>query len=325
MADPKEKDDEIAVMEAQDGSATVDLPEALLDGVEDSDLDAKNDGGSVNSDDEDHPDDDAELRSAKRNRRRAKKDLIRKTNQEKDVRLQQLSRENEEFKRRLAQLERNTKAEQITRIDKNIEDAQVRLEYAKMKLSEATSNNDGQAMVEAQTLWQNAQEEVRNLSSMRQRADAELRKPQQQNMPDPQVQKLASQWIRKNSWYNPEASDPDSRVAKKIDELMSAQGWNPADPDYWDELTSRLQKELPHRYNDSNDDEIREVRRPRNVVGSSGREASAAYGGVNRSQFTLSPERVKAMKEAGAWDNPERKQKMIRQFIAYDRANGNRN
>lgn len=325
MADPKEKDDEIAVMEAQDGSATVDLPEALLDGVEDSDLDAKNDGGSVNPDDEDHPDDDAELRSAKRNRRRAKKDLIRKTNQEKDVRLQQLSRENEEFKRRLAQLERNTKAEQITRIDKNIEDAQVRLEYAKMKLSEATSNNDGQAMVEAQTLWQNAQEEVRNLSSMRQRADAELRKPQQQNTPDPVVQKFAAQWIRKNSWYNPEGNDPDSRVAKKIDELMSAQGWNPADHDYWEELTSRLQKELPHRYNDSNDDEIREVRRPRNVVGSSGREASAAYGGVNRSQFTLSPERVKAMKEAGAWDNPERKQKMIRQFIAYDRANGNRN
>lgn len=325
MADPKEKDEEIAVMEAQDGSATVDLPEALLDGVEDSDLDVKNDGGSVNSEDEDHPDDDAELRSAKRNRRRAKKDLIRKTNQEKDVRLQQLARENEEFKRRLAQLERNTKAEQITRIDKNIEDAQVRLEYAKMKLSEATSNNDGQAMVEAQTLWQNAQEEVRNLSSMRQRADAELRKPQQENLPDPQVQKLAAQWIRKNSWYNPAASDPDSRVAKKIDELMSAQGWNPADPDYWEELTSRLQKELPHRYNDSNDDDNREVRRPRNVVGSSGREASAAYGGVNRSQFTLSPERVKAMKEAGAWDNPERKQKMIRQFIAYDRANGNRN
>lgn len=325
MADTKEKDDEIAVMEAQDGSATVDLPEAMLDGIEDGDLDAKNDGGGVNSDDEDHPDDDAELRSAKRNRRRAKKDLIRKTNQEKDVRLQQLARENEQMRRDITELKRNTKAEQITRIEKNIEDAQVRLEYAKMKLSEATSNNDGQAMVEAQTMWQNAQEEVRNLNGLRQRADAELRRPQQENLPDPQVQKLAAQWIRKNAWYNPATSDPDSRVAKKIDELMSAQGWNPADPDYWDELTSRLQKELPHRYNDSNDDENRGVRRPRNVVGSSGREASAAYGGVNRSQFTLSPERVKAMKEAGAWDNPERKQKMIRQFIAYDRANGNRN
>lgn len=326
MADPKEKDDDIAVMEAQDGSATVDLPENMLEGVETEDLDTKNDGGRVQDDDADHPDDDAELRSAKRNRRRAKKELIRKTNQEKDVRLQQLSRENEEFKRRLAQLERNTKAEQITRIEKNIEDAQVRLEYAKMKLAEATQNNDGQAMVEAQTLWQNAHEEVRSLSSVKERADAELRRePQQNQLPNPKVQKLAAQWMRKNPWYNPAASDPDSRVAKKIDELLSEQGLDPSDEDYWEELTSRLREELPHRYNDSNDDEIREVRRPRNVVGSSGREASAAYGGVNRSQFTLSPERVKAMKDAGAWDNPERKARMIRQFIAYDRANGNRN
>jgi hypothetical protein len=137
------------------------------------------------------------------------------------------------------------------------------------------------------------------------------------------VSDLATKWIRKNSWYNANGADRDSRVAKKIDELMSAQGWDPSDPDYWDELDSRLQKELPHRYNETNDDEIREVRRPRNVVGSAGREASAAYGGNNRSQFVLSPERVRAMKEAGAWDNPERKAKMIKHFMAFDRSNRN--
>jgi len=179
-------------------------------------------------------------------------------------------------------------------------------------------------MVEAQTLWQAAQDESRQLASMRAQADRELKQPQQQvNVPDPEVQRLAAQWMRKNNWYNPDGSDKDSRIAKKIDEVMSTQGWNPTDPDYWDELTSRLQKELPHRYNDSNDDDSRDVRRPRNVVGSAGREASAAFGGSNRSQFVLSPERVKAMKEAGAWDNPERKAKMIKQFIAYDRANRN--
>ena len=332
MADPK--DNEIAVLEGQDGSATVELPEGLLDDGDDAGAGAQSasqnaDGGSQSADadaDADHPDDDEELRAAKRNRRKAKKDLIRKTNQEKDLRLQQLQRENEEFKRRLSQLERNTKAEQVTRIEKGIEDAQVRLEYAKMKLAEATSNNDGNAMVEAQTLWQNAQEEVRQLALLKQQAEEEIRRPQQQaNVPDPTVQRLAAQWMRKNNWYNPNSNDPDSRVAKKIDELMVTQGWNPSDPDYWDELTSRLQKELPHRYNDPNDDDVREVRRPRNVVGSAGREASAAYGGSNRSQFVLSPERVKAMKEAGAWDNPERKAKMIKQFIQYDRANGVRN
>ena len=330
MADPNEKDTEIAVMEAQDGSATVDLPDGLIDDdVQDGANMAQGgqtDDSGPNDEDSDHPGDNEELRQAKRNRRKAKKDLIRKTNQEKDIRLQQLARENEEFKRRLGQLERNTKAESVTRLEKGIEDAQVRLEYAKMKLAEATQNQDGQAMVEAQTLWQSAQEEVRNLNSLRERAAEDLKRPQEHSVPDPSVQRLAAQWIRKNNWYNPAGADPDSRVAKKVDELMVTQGWNPSDPDYWDELTSRLQKELPHRYNDSNDDEDdRVVRRPRNVVGSAGREAPAAYGGVNRNQFVLSPDRVKAMKEAGAWDNPDRKAKMIKQFIAFDRANGNRN
>ena len=323
MATTKDKNDEIAVLEEKDGSATVDLPETMLDGVEE---DQKAEGGRVSDEDTDHPDDDDELRAAKRNRRRAKKDLIRKTNQEKDVRLTQLQRENEQFKQRLSQLERNTKSEHLVRIDKHMEDAQVRLEYAKMKLSEATQNGDGQAMVEAQTMWQTAQEEARNLNILRQRANQELQQPQHQvHVPDPEVQRLATQWMRKNSWYNPEATDPDSRIAKKIDEVMSTQGWNATDPDYWDELDSRLQKELPHRYNGSNDDDSRSVRRPRNVVGSAGREASAAYGGSNRSQFVLSPDRVKAMKEVGAWDNPERKARMVKQFIEFDRQNGRRN
>lgn len=314
MSDTDKKIEDLSIEEDQDGSAVVDIPENLANFGDD---DAGNDADAGGND----------LQEAKRNRRRAKKDLIRKTNQEKDARLAQLQRENEIMNRRLAQLERNTKAEHITRIDKNIEDAQVRLEYAKMKLAEATQNQDGEAMVEAQTLWQSAQEEVRNLAQIRRQADREMREqPQEQfQMPDQRVQKLAAKWMKKNKWYNPQANDADSRVAKKVDELMVTQGWDPADPDYWDELSARLQKELPHRYNGGNDDDEREVKRPRNVVGSAGREASAAYGGSNRTQFVLSPERVRAMKDAGAWDNPERKARMIKEFMAYDRMNGRNN
>lgn len=323
MAEVKEK---LEVEEQNDGSATVEVPEKDLvpDTVEEQNgFDRAKESNDSNDADADHPDDDEELRAAKRNRRRAKKDLVRKTNQEKDVRLQALQRENEEFKRRLSQLERNTKAEHVVRIDKNIEDAQTRLEYAKMKIAEATQNQDGQGMVDAQLLLQNASDEVRQLKQMRNQADQELKRPQQNNAKDPAIARRANEWVRRNSWYDSSLRDPDSKVAKKMDELMVAQGWNPTDPDYWDELDSRLQKELPHRYNDRNDDERRNVRRPRNVVGSAGREASASYGGSNRSQFVLSPERVKAMKDAGAWDNPERKAKMIKQFMAYDRANRN--
>jgi len=323
MAEVKEK---LEVEEQNDGSATVEVPEKDLvpDTVEEQNgFDRAKESNDSNDADADHPDDDEELRAAKRNRRRAKKDLVRKTNQEKDVRLQALQRENEEFKRRLSQLERNTKAEHVVRIDKNIEDAQTRFEYAKMKIAEATQNQDGQGMVDAQLLLQNASDEVRELKQMRNQADQELKRPQQNNAQDPAIARRANEWVRRNSWYDSSLRDPDSKVAKKVDELMVAQGWNPTDPDYWDELDSRLQKELPHRYNDRNDDEKRNVRRPRNVVGSAGREASASYGGSNRSQFVLSPDRVKAMKDAGAWDNPERKAKMIKQFMAYDRANRN--
>lgn len=326
MATAEQKADDLAIQESQDGSAVVELPENLLiDGEPDdgqAQITQKAEGGQASDEDDDHPDDSDSLRDAKRSRRRAKKDLIRKTNQEKDVRLQTLARENEEFKRRLASLERNTKEQSLVRIDKNIEDAQVRLEYAKMKMMEATSNNDGEGMVEAQTLWQSAQEDVRKLQTTRSHAEREMKtQPPQDFLPDPAVQRGAAEWMRRNSWYRPDASDTDSKVAKKIDELMVTQGWEPSDPDYWDELDSRLQKELPHRYNGSNDDN-QVVRKPRNVVGSSGREASAAYGGTNRNQFVLSPERVKAMKEAGAWDNPERKRRMIEHFIKYDRQSG---
>lgn len=317
---------ELNVEEGKDGSAVVDLPENMIDNDEPEDkkepAQGKAEGGDVSDDDQDHPDDDQALREAKRSRRRAKKELIRKTNEEKDIRLQQLQRENEEFKRRLANVERETKQSQISRIDKNIEDSQVRLEYAKMKLKEAAENSDGDAMVDAQTLWREAENQLAQLQSLKQRASQEVQEQPRHELPDPIVQRNAAEWMRRNSWYNPDANDSDSRIAKKVDELLVTEGWNPSDPDYWDELDSRLQKSLPHRYNQSSDDN-QVVRKPRNVVGSSGREASAAFGGNNRSQFMLSPERVKAMKEIGAWDNPERKKKMIAEFIKFDRLNRN--
>ena len=313
-------------MEEKDGSAVVDIPSDMkLDdeiGEESPVEPGKAQGGEVDKEDLDHPDDDQEIRQAKRDRRRAKRDLIFKTNREKDLRLQQLQRENEEFKRRLTNVEDRTRQNDMARLDKTIEDSQVRLEYAKMKLAEAVSTNDGEAMVQAQELFSQAKQEISELQGYKQKI---TQAPQQRDdvvVPDPTVQRNAAEWMKRNSWYNPNGNDRDVMVAKKHDEAMVAEGWDPSDADYWSELDSRLQKALPHRYNGSTDSDS-VVRKPRNVVGSSGREASAAYGGRNTSQFVLSPERVKAMKEAGAWDNPVRKKAMVESFMKYDRQNRN--
>jgi hypothetical protein len=310
----KENDDVMHIEEDQDGTVTVDLPEGILP-KDDNDTASPADDGE-----DDHPGDSEAVRAARRARRRSKKDLIRTTNAEKDVRLQVLQRQNDDLMNRLSNVERKTQAYDTGRLDKAIEDKQVAMEYARMKLAEATNSGDGEGAVKAQELLYDTRQQLQQLAYQRKQSD-QAEKPTQTI--DPNVQRNASTWIERNDWYKQDLSDTDSKIAKQVDEVLVKEGWNPGTADYWDELDARLQKELPHRYNGNNDDDSRNVRRPRNVVGSSGREASAAYGGSNRSQFVLSPDRVRAMKEAGAWDNPERKAKMIKQFIAYDRQNRN--
>lgn len=328
MATDNQEPKELNFTETDDGAAVVDLPE----GVEPIELPEetppqsqepveKAEGGAAEEDD-DHPDDTEAVRAARRARRRAKKDLIRKTNEEKDMRLVQLQRESEELKRRLSEVENRTRRSDMVQVEKVIEDHQVRLEYAKMKLAEAAQSGDGQAMVEAQQMWRDAERELDRAQAHYERMKEQPARQQRPevNVPDIRVQNNAVTWMSRNSWYKPDSSDVDSKIAKQIDEALSSEGWDPTSPDYWDELDDRLQKYLPHRYNTNNNGNS-SVRTPRNTVGSSGREASAAFGGSNKNTFTLSPERVRAMKESGAWDNPERRRKMTEYYMQHDRNN----
>lgn len=310
------KEDEMHVEEGQDGTATINMPEGMVP-LEDNDDEPPAAKAEEPEGDDDHPDDTEAVRAARRARRRSKKDFIRKTNEEKDVQLQMLRRENDEFKRRLSSVEQRTQAQDLGRLDKAIEDKQVALEYARMKLAEATNAGDGEAAVSAQELMFDTRQQLQQLTNMKKQSG----QPREEAPRiDPSVQRNAATWIERNNWYKPDLSDTDSKIAKLIDEGLVAEGWNPGTEDYWDELDNRLQKRLPHHYNKSSDRND-SVRSPRNTVGSSGREASAAYGGTNRTTYTLSPERVRAMKDAGAWDNPERKKAMIANFIKYDRTN----
>ena len=55
------------------------------------------------------------------------------------------------------------------------------------------------------------------------------------------------------------------------------------------------------------------------IVTGSGRESAAGSGGKNT--FTLSPEQVRAMKDAGFWDDPEKRNKMIKRYAMEARQN----
>jgi len=127
--------------------------------------------------------------------------------------------------------------------------------------------------------------------------------------------------MESNPWYDPNGKDMDSKVALKIDQAMAEEGWNPKTQEYWDELNNRLQRYIPHRYTGGVDEKPSQ-RRPRNVVTSSGRESASSSGGKNT--FTLNPDQVRAMKDAGMWDDPDKRAKMIRRYALEAKQSGYR-
>jgi hypothetical protein len=309
--------DKIVVTESADGSAVIDLPDSIESPDEqDDDRSASAGESSDGGDDDVAPENESEYQRARREKRRAKRDLAKKTGVEKDMKLQLLERKNQELMERLSVVERKTHSADLARIDKAIEDQELRLQYAKMKIAEAASAADGNAMTEAQEIMYDARRQMEALTNFK-KAAVEPRQAQG-NVPDPRLQRLAANWMEKNDWYDPNGRDTDSKIAKQIDEGLVAEGWNPTSQDYWEELDNRLQKYLPHKYND-NTGVRSSTKRPRSVVTSSGRES--VNGSTNRNTFVLQPEQVRAMKDAGFWDDPTKRAKMIKRYAQEARNN----
>lgn len=287
-----EKEEDIAVHEESDGSVTAELPENIA--PEEQVMD-----------EEDHPDDTEAVREARRARRRAKKELAKRTSQEKDQRLILLQKQNEELMERLSAVERRTHSSDLARLDKAIEDEEARYSYAQRRIKEATSSNDGDEMIRAQELLYETRKKLEAMKNIKQKVNETAN---QQNSPiDPRIRKYANNWMDKNPWYDPQGEDEDSAIAKMIDERMVKEGWNPGTQDYWEELDERLQKRLPHLYNRDRRDSSE--RRPKSFVTSSERET-----GGSRVSFTLTPEQVRAIKDAGMWEDPEKRNKIIKRY-----------
>jgi hypothetical protein len=301
MNDPKVKE-EIAVTEENDGSAVVALPEGMA--PEEPQEEEKAEGGEVESD-EDHPDDTEAVRSARRARRRAKKDLIKRTNEEKDRRLELLQRQNQELMERLSVVERKTHSSDLARLDKAIEDEELRLQYAMAKMREAGDNSNGSELTKAQELWYETRGRVEALKRAKEQA-AKVQ-TEDKGAVNPQLMRHANDWMTSNPWYDPAGNDEDSQIAKIIDQRLHKEGWDPSTEEYWDELDNRLQKRLPHRYNYQDEPQRR---KPRSFVTSSGRESVARSSDT----LVLSPEQVRAMKDAGFWDDPDKRSRMIKRY-----------
>ena len=330
MAENQEKD--IPVKELDDGSAQVayQLEADPFEGEEKEEKVAASDedddeehaeGGEVGENDENDGETDDErekIREARREERKLKKELQKQRESSAKNKISALERRNEELARRLAAVENTAASYQFVQLDKSIEDEATRVEYAKMKLVEAAQQGNAEAQVEYLEQLQDAKNRLAQVQAFKKQQLEQAKQPKQ-NVPNPvgeEVQKNATKWLKKNSWYDPQARDTDSRIAKVIDQELAADGWDPSDREYWDELDNRLSARLPHRYTKQGENKMKRA-------GPTASARTTNPSGKNGQTITLSRERVQAIKDAGAWDDPVRRNKMIKAYASYDKDNRN--
>jgi hypothetical protein len=318
--------DDVAIKERDDGSALAAIEDHVdpFEGTDDQDSSQDNDdengdtesfaeGGEVSDETEE---DREALRAARREERRLKKDLTKQREASAKHKISALERRNETLERRLAQVENAAVGFQFAQIDRLVEDESTRVEYAKMKATQAAQAGDVAAQMEYMEQFYEAKNKLAQAQLLKQRQLEEVKKPRNNvpNVATETVQQNATQWLNSNRWYDPSGKDTDSRIAKVIDNALASEGWDPADPEYWDELDNRLKERLPHRYTGKVGGD-----RNRRSGTSSGR--TDVSGSAVKNTFTLSRERVQALKDAGMWDDPSKRAKAIRSYADFDRKN----
>lgn len=204
---------------------------------------------------------------------------------------------------------RNTGSElaQLDTAKRNIAQA---YNYYKDQIRIASEKGDGASVAEATEKMIQAQRKFDEIAS----TEAAFRQAKTAPQPlDPRLASHAQRWMSENRWYDPNARDQDSLVARTVDQRLAEEGWDPTTEAYWDELSARVKKYLPHRISDS---KMNTQAKPKAVVAGSGRDSG---GSGKMGTYKLSAERVQAMKDAGIWDNPEKRAEAVKRYREFDK------
>lgn len=294
---------------------------------EDAEEEEDSDEEEVSDDDDPDDDDDSDEAEARRQRNRERRQQKKRTRRQMRQRdkeyIRQLEQQNKLLDQRIAKLEQRGSESERAQIDQSIRQADTQIQQAEKALERAIERGDGKSAREASDMLYKARQTKDGLESYKKRMG---QAPQSQPL-DPVVQNRAQSWLSDHSWYDPQGADEDSAIVRMLDERVHAEGYDPRSQDYWDELSRRVARRLPHRFDDDEaDDDDAPARRTgkrksaarKPKLGGSGREGRSA----GKNSFKLSPERIRAIKESGKWDDPAERQKAIDAYRRYDKEHG---
>lgn len=269
-----------------------------------------------NDDQDDDDGDEGERDAARQARRRASRKRQRERRREfwneGRPQLDALTRENEQLKRRLEAIEGRALEQERQSVEQQLNVAKHRFTQAEREMKEAVETGDGDRLIKATRSREQAALEIRQYDNMKRQASAPAPRP------DPAVQRMATEWVDDNPWFDASGRDLDSKIVLEIDGHLVRSGMDPTSKDYWQTLDDEVRKRLPHRFSDDDDGDYFEDRRGPPI---GGRGEPARPSTVRREKVYLTPERRQALEALGVWGDREAMKPFLQEYAAFDRQN----
>jgi len=164
--------------------------------------------------------------------------------------IQQVQAQNEQYKKRLSNLDKGYMSEYEGRI--TTQEAQ-----AKRAMTEAYEAGEYEKVAEAQAAISQIAIEKERLRMQKQRSAQQQQQIQQQEQVQQQPQqrqapsrdlKLES-WMEKNTWFGPNGDKVMTGAARAIhNTLVAEEGFDPTSDDYYAEIDRRMRREMPNKF-----------------------------------------------------------------------------
>jgi hypothetical protein len=164
--------------------------------------------------------------------------------------IQQVQAQNEQYKKRLSNLDKGYMSEYEGRI--TTQEAQ-----AKRAMTEAYEAGEYEKVAEAQAAIAQIAIEKERLRMQKQRSAQQQKQSEQQAQVQQQPQqrqapsrdlKLES-WMQKNTWFGPNGDKVMTGAARAIhNTLVAEEGFAPTSDDYYAEIDKRMRREMPNKF-----------------------------------------------------------------------------
>ena len=227
---------------------------------------------------------------------------------ERDEQIAQLLAQNEELSNNLKQKESSFNEVNKLNLDASEKQLTDKVTLARNAYMEAFESGEKEKLLQAQEMLNEAQVDLKhlNLTKAQMEEVAEQPEPEQtapvqqpvQQTPDPR----AEEWAANNEWFGKDKILTVSALT--IDQELKAEGYDPDDEEFYQEVDRRLAEAFPHKFKSSevpveeNQNRVQEdTSVPAQVVGSSSRSTPNS----SKSKIKLTKEDVRL---ANKWNIP---------------------